>query len=315
MKRILFVLAAVLIGATALAQNNTFLLGIVSISPAENNNARFIKGATQQAKAYGWKVQIIDAQGSADQANSAIQNLVTRRAGAIIDMVFPTTSLGAGLLAAERANIPVGSWGGGSGRAVVAVNGSGGPMTIPVIKKMISDMGGKGSLLALTYHTGQVCREREIELDKMLKDYPGITVTKNEVRIPGYFQDGAQYAAAWLASHPAGNEPLTVWGCWDDPALGAISTLKQQNRHDVLVYGVNGNSDAIRAVRDGWMTATAFQQSSEEGKVMVQTLKDAAAAMAAGKTFKPKSVEVPVILVTKDNVEQFIKNHPDVVGR
>ena len=48
---------------------------------------------------------------------------------------------------------------------------------------------------------------------------------------------------------------------------------------------------------------------------MVQTLKDAAEAMAAGKTFAPKSVEVPVILVTKDNVEQFIKDHPDVVGQ
>lgn len=291
---------------------NDFLLGIVSISPAEANNARFIKGAEEQAKEYGWTVQVVDAQGAADQANTAIQNLVTRKAGAIIDMVFPTTSLGGGLAAAERAGIPVATWGGGMGRGVVAINGSGGPMAVPVVEQMVKDMDGQGSVLALTYHTGQVCREREEELDKILQAYPDIEVTKNEVRIPGYLQDGAQYASAWLASHPAGREPLAVWGCWDDPALGAISALRQQRRTDVKVYGINGNADAIVAVRDGFMTATAWQQSREEGKLLVQTIQE---AIDAGDAWEPKAVEIPAIVVTAENVEQFLSDHPDAVGQ
>ena len=313
MRRFLAILAALALTA-AWAQNDTFLLGIVSISPAEANNARFIRGATEQAEEYGWRIQVIDAQGAADQANSAIQNLVTRRAGAIIDMVFPTTSLGAGLVAAERASIPVGTWGGGFGRAVVAVNGSGGPMAIPIVEQMVEDMNGAGSLLALTYHTGQVCREREEEMDAILANYPDIDVTKNEVRIPGYLQDGAQYAAAWLASHPAGDESLAIWGCWDDPALGAISTLKQQGRDDVLVYGVNGNAEAILNVQAGWMTATAWQQSYEEGKLLVATLKEASDAMEAGETFEPVGVEIPAVVVNADNVDAFIEEHPEPVG-
>jgi len=313
MRRFLAILAALVLTA-AWAQNDTFLLGIVSISPAEANNARFIRGATEQAEEYGWRIQVIDAQGAADQANSAIQNLVTRRAGAIIDMVFPTTSLGAGLVAAERASIPVGTWGGGFGRAVVAVNGSGGPMAIPIVEQMVEDMNGAGSLLALTYHTGQVCREREEEMDAILANYPDIDVTKNEVRIPGYLQDGAQYAAAWLASHPAGDESLAIWGCWDDPALGAISTLKQQGRDDVLVYGVNGNAEAILNVQAGWMTATAWQQSYEEGKLLVATLKEASDAMEAGETFEPVGVEIPAVVVNADNVDAFIEEHPETVG-
>lgn len=291
---------------------NDFLLGIVSISPAEANNARFISGAQEQAQEYGWTVQVIDAQGAADQANTAIQNLVTRQAGAIIDMVFPTTSLGGGLAAAERAGIPVATWGGGMGPAVVAINGSGGPMAVPIVEQMVEDMGGEGSVLALTYHTGQVCREREEELDKILQAYPDITVTKNEVRIPGYLQDGAQYASAWLASHPAGGEPLAIWGCWDDPALGAISALRQQRRDDVKVYGINGNADAIVAVQDGWMSATAWQQSFEEGKLLVQTIQE---AIEAGDSWEPKAVEIPAIVVTTDNVEQFLSEHPDAVGQ
>ena len=92
---------------------------------------------------------------------------------------------------------------------------------------MVDDLGGKGEVLALTYRTGEVCRNRELVMDEILAKHPDINVTKNEVRIPGYFEDGAQYATAWLALHPAGSGTLAIWGCWDDPSIGAISALRQ----------------------------------------------------------------------------------------
>jgi ribose transport system substrate-binding protein len=304
-------LALAAAGAITASQAQTkFLVGIVSISPAEANNDRFIRGAQEAAKSRGWEIQVIDAQGAADKANSAIQNLVQRRANAIIDMVFPTTSLRAGLLAAQNAKIPVATWGGGMGTAVVATNGSGGPHADPIVKRMVADMGGKGAVLALTYHTGEVCRDREEIFDGILAKYPDIKVTKNEVRIPGYLQDGQQFAGAWLASNPAGRGPLAVWGCWDDPALGAIATLKQQNRKDVKVYGQNGNADAIKAVQDGWMTATAWQNSFEEGKVLIKTIED---AIKAGASWKAKAVEVPAVIIDGKSVAQFIKDHPESI--
>jgi ribose transport system substrate-binding protein len=286
------------------------LLGMVSITVNDSSNARFIAGATAAAEAAGWEVSVIDAHGNADEANAAIQNLIQRKASAIIDLVFPVTSLGAGLAAAQAANVPVGTWGGGLGETVVATNGSGGPQAEQIVKQMVQDLGGKGQVLALTYHTGQVCRDREQVLDDILKDSPDIKVSKNEVKIPGYLQDGAQYTAAWLAGKPAGSSPLAIWGCWDDPALGGISTLKQQGRTDVKVYGHNGNADAINAVKDGTMTATSYAQVEEEGKVMFQTLLD---AMRAGASWQPKAVEVPVIVVNNGNVEQFIKDHPEAI--
>ena len=164
--------------------------------------------------------------------------------------------------------------------------------------------------MALTYHTGQVAREREEILDKAVAGNSDIKVTKNEVKIPGYFQDGASYANAWLAAHPAGERKLAIWGSWDDPALGAVSSLKQQNRKDVLVYGQNGNADAIKAVQEGWMTATAWQDSYSEGIKMVQVLKE---AIEKGADWKPIAAEIPPVVITKDNVEQFIKDHPDAV--
>ncbi|MEO8411271.1 MAG: sugar ABC transporter substrate-binding protein [Propionivibrio sp.] len=288
------------------------LLGIVSISATEANNVRYIKGATDAANELGSEVAVIDAAGNADQANAGIQNFAQRGAVAIIDMVFPASSIGAGLAAAKAANIPVVTWGGGLGGSVAATNGSGGPMAVPVNQQMFDDMGGKGSVLALTYRTGEVCRNRETVLDEMLAKYPEIKVTKNQVRIPGYFEDGAQYANAWLASHPAGDEKLAIWGCWDDPAIGAIGTLRQQARDDVKVYGVNGNAQALENIKNGHMHGSAWQDSYTEGLNMVNMLPK---IIKAGDSWKPIADEVPAILVTPANVKEFIAAHPDAMGK
>jgi len=183
-------------------------------------------------------------------------------------------------------------------------------MVIPVNDLMIKTMNGKGSVLALTYHTGEVCRNREVEFDKALAGHSDIKVTKNEVRIPGYFEDGAQYANAWLASHPAGDENLAIWGCWDDPAIGAIGSLRAQGRDDVKVYGVNGNAQALENIKNGFMTATAWQDSYTEGLNMIKLLPD---IQKAGASWQPKAVEVPAVLVTKETVEAFTGEHPDAL--
>jgi ribose transport system substrate-binding protein len=302
-------LAAALGAATA---QDKPLLGIVSISATEANNARYIKGAEKAAAERGWEVSVIDAQGSADQANAGMQNLAQRGVKAMVDMVFPVSSIGAGLAAADEAGIPVATWGGGLGGSVIATNGSGGPMAVPIVEMMVEDLGGKGDVLALTYRTGEVCRNREVVMDEILAAHPDIKVTKNEVRIPGYFEDGAQYATAWLALHPPGSGPLAIWGCWDDPSIGAISALRQAGRDDVKVYGINGNAQALENIQKGFMTATAWQDSFTEGYNMLGIIEE---AIAAGAAWEPKAVEVTAVVVTKDNVEQFLKDHPEAIGQ
>jgi ribose transport system substrate-binding protein len=312
MKKFLFSLfagAAALSASAALAADKP-LIGIVSIAATEANNVRYIKGAEAAAAELGWEVAVIDAAGNADQANAGIQNYVQRGAYAIVDMVFPFSSIGAGLDSAKAAHIPVVSWGGGLGSTVAATNGSGGPMAIPGVDLMVKNMGGKGDILALTYRTGEVCRNREVVMDEIVAKSPDIKVTKNEVRIPGYFEDGAQYANAWLASHPTGSGNLAIWGCWDDPSIGAIGSLRAQNRSDVLVYGINGNAQALENIKSGFMTATAWQDSYSEGYNMMKTLVE---IKSAGDGWAPKAAEVPAVLVTKDNIDAFLKDHPEAI--
>ena len=103
---------------------------------------------------------------------------------------------------------------------------------------------------------------------------------------------------------------LAIWGCWDDPAIGAIGSLRAQARDDVKVYGVNGNAQALENIKNGFMTATAWQDSYTEGYNMIKMLPD---IQKAGADWQPKAVEVPAVLVTKDTVEKFIADHPDAI--
>jgi ribose transport system substrate-binding protein len=299
-------------GATA-ASNNTpksKLLGIVSITANEAGNALAIRGATAAAKKAGWTVEVVDAQGDAAKANAAITTFANKKAGMIFDLVFPATSLGAGLAAAKAAGIPVASWGGGPGNDIVMWTGDGGPYATQSATAMATDMKGKGSVLSLNYHGGQVCIDREKAFDQVLAKYPDIKVTKEEVGIPGFLQDAAKFTTAWLSSHPQGSGNLAVWGCWDDPTLGAISAIRQLGRTDVKTYGNAGSITGINAIKDGQMTASAYEEGFKEGEAMFTTTLQ---AIKAGSSWTPKNVPVPGTLVTKDNVAEFLTSHADVL--
>ena len=77
---LLMTAAAVAVGSAPASAQDKPLLGVVSITATEANNARYIKGAEKAAAERGWEVAVIDAQGSADQANAGIQNFVQRKA-------------------------------------------------------------------------------------------------------------------------------------------------------------------------------------------------------------------------------------------
>lgn len=287
------------------------LLGIVTVTATDANNARVIAGATAAAEAAGWKVEVVDAAGNAATANTAMTNFVSKGADMIFDLVFPVTSLGTGLNAARGAGVPVASWGGGLADGVVMTTGDGAPFAKPATEALLEAMNNSGDVLAFTYRTGEVCRAREELFDELVAQAPDVKVQKEEVNIPGFLQDGAKYATAWMAGHPEGSGNLAIWGCWEDPTLGGISAIKQAGRTDILTYGINGSATAIQAVQDGSLTATVFEDGTTEGQIMFDTTLE---AIEAGSNWEQKTVDVPGILVTGDSVEEFLKTHPDALN-
>lgn len=286
-------------------------LGIVAIVATDALNAAMIEGATDAAEDAGWKVNVIDAQGSLDKANAAMVTFATtQKTDAIVVSAFASSSIGAGLASAIAADIPVVTWGGELVDGIVAAS-SALPVGYDSVNAMLEDFGTEGEVLALTYHTGILCLYRGVAFDEVIDEESGITVTRNEVAIPGQVEDGTAFTAAWLASHPEGSGPLAIWGAWDEPAMGAIAALAQAGRTDVEVYSINGAPNALQAVKDGTMTQIIWQDGYTEGQELFKAAVD---SIEAGDSWEPKTIDIPGVLVDSETIDQFLVEHPDALS-
>jgi ribose transport system substrate-binding protein len=302
----LAIAASMLFGGIANAQERK-TLGIVALLANDALNIDVIGGATEAANAAGWDVKVIDTQASADQANAAMSTFAVQKVDAIFVLAFATSSIGAGLEAARQAHIPVATWGGELVPGIV-VTTSGGQVGDDSIKYMLEKVGDTADILALTFHPGKLCIDRGVAFDNGVKDKSGINVTYNEITVPGQVQSGNAYATAWLASHPEGGDrKLGIWSCWDEPMTGAVAALRQAGRTDVITVSINGSPQALQQVKDGDMTATTWQPAHEEGKQVFQAIVD---SIAAGDSWTPKVISIPGVVVSKDNIDQFMKEHP-----
>jgi ribose transport system substrate-binding protein len=289
----------------AQSADNKLTIGIVTFSTSDVDTNQMVDTMTQEAKSKGWAVDTVNANGDPSQAITSIKQLATKKVSAIIVTVFDSTGLAAGLQAAADANIPVLSAGGGmaDGIALSASTGA----APPLIDLMLKDIGGAGTVLDLTYHPGIPCRERADAFDAAVKANPGLKATSHEISIPGAAESSQAATSAWLAANTDAKGPFAIFNCYDDNAMGAIAALKQNGRSDVKVYSFNATAPAAQAVKDGTMTATLGVDLTSAGKMLVDQIPD---ILAAGDQWKPKSFVPGYTLVTKGNVDQFMKDNP-----
>jgi ribose transport system substrate-binding protein len=89
----------------------------------------------------------------------------------------------------------------------------------------------------------------------------------------------------------------------DEMALGAVEAAREAGTlEDLVIVGFDAIEDALAAIQDGDMEGTIAQQPEEMGRLSVE----AAADIAAGQQAEPETL-IEVLLVTPDNVEEFIQ--------
>ncbi len=289
------------------AADGKYTIGIVKFASSDQTSEAAIAGFQAYAAKQGWKTSTVDPQGAVDKANGAMQDYVQKKVDLIVTAVFDSKTLTAGAQAAKAAGIPVVSISGGTADGITANLDAGVSNGKPVAEQLVKDMKGTGDLLVLGYKSGLPCIGREQALDDALKG-TSIKITRNEVPIPGQVEASTQFAQAWLAKHPKGSGNLAVWGCFDDPALGAIAAIKAAGRHDVLVYGINGQPGAINAIKAGDMRATVYLLAKEAGENFAKLVPD---FVKGGVNAAPREVELTNVLVTTDNIDQFLAKYPN----
>jgi ribose transport system substrate-binding protein len=298
-----------LLGASISAPSESFAakqktVGLIIFNGTDAFVQSVAKGVNESAAANGWKVKSVDVAGKVDAANTAIQNFVSAKVDAIITTAVSSASLKSGLAQAKRAKIPVISEDGGlaSGISATVLNVNDASNAAP-IQAMANAMGGSGKVLAFTYKPGLPCLLRENSLDSVLGNYPNIEVTKYALPDNGHAQAAATAAASWLQTNSTYTGNMAVWACYDDPAVGAISSIASTNKK-VLVYGYNGSPNALQAISKGTMTASVYFDPLEVGK---KTFTALLAAVKAGTKAAPQTVNGPFMLITKANVSTVLK--------
>ncbi|MEJ8572973.1 sugar ABC transporter substrate-binding protein [Microbaculum marinum] len=282
-------------------------LGIVALLANDALNIDVIAGATDAATKAGWEVKVTDTQASADQANAAMSSFAVQGVDAIFVLAFASSAIGSGLQAARQADIPVATWGGEIVDGIV-VTTSGEQVGEDSVNYLLEQVGDEANILALTFHPGKLCIDRGVAFDKGVEGKPGLDITYSEITVPGQVQNGNALASAWLTRHPAGGDkPLGIWSCWDEPMTGAVAALRQAGRTDVKTVSINGSPQALQLVKDGDMTATVWQPAYEEGKQVFETILE---AIEAGDSWEPKVITIPGVVVSSENVDEFMAEHP-----
>ena len=293
---------------SASSAGSRYTIGLVPFSGEEPTSMAAMHGIEAVAKQKGWSTTLIDPGGVTAQSVAAIQTLVEKHVNLIVSTVFPANSLAAGVLAAKAAGIPVIAVGGSTGPGVEAnwdVGMADGKLEV---NELAAVTHGKGNLLVFQYTPGVACDEREATLKQYLKTAHFSSVTYDEVPIPGQVQAGYKFGQAWLASHSGAG---AIWGCFDDPTVGALAAIKQAGRTNITTFGVDGSTAALNAVRAGTMTATIWINGYGLGEQMAATIPQ---LVKRGVNASPLELAAPAVLVDKSNIAAFLKEYPSAMS-
>lgn len=159
---------------------------------------------------------------------------------------------------------------------------------------------GKGNVALLQ---GQIGHSAEITrgagLQKSLFDkYPDVKLITQQTA--NWNRDEAMSITEdWLQRFPEIN---AIAAQNDEMAMGALQAVEAAGRTDIIVVGIDGIPDAMKAVKEGRLAATVLDNVTEEGKRAVEI----AVGLIEGKSFEKKEL-VDYIPITKDNVDQYYK--------
>lgn len=88
----------------------------------------------------------------------------------------------------------------------------------------------------------------------------------------------------------------------DDMSSAAQKACNDAGRKDIVCVGVDGNENPLQMVKDGTMGATVLQDGPGQVGGAIDLIKKA----INGETTE-KEVMIPFVLVTKDNVDEYLK--------
>lgn len=260
-------------------------------------------GAEAAAKASGDTLIFLDANGDVSKQNNDIQDLITQGVSAIIINPVNPDAVAPSLDAAAAAGIPVITVdrpvrGGKIVAHVGRDNKAMGKLVgEAVVARLKADGVAKARIIEIQGDAGGA-----VMMDRRDGFHDAIKGSGHEITEGPYAEYiRANAVTAMQDLLQANPDVKVVYAHNDDMALGALQVLKENNRDDVLVAGVDGLSEALQTMASGGKyVATALNDPQYLGDVTIQVAREAAARKEV-----PSFVDAGSALVTPENADKF----------
>ncbi len=164
-----------------------------------------------------------------------------------------------------------------------------------VVSRLGAD--AKGAVLVIEGLSGNITGQKRARgfAEQLAKTAPGLEIVAS---LPGDWDRGkaANITNDILTKHP---DLLAIFAANDGMALGAVETVFAADKGaQVVIVGVDGNSDAVKSIKEGRLTASVAQLPYLVGKQAVENIK----LVTEGKEV-PAVVYVPTLVLTKDVID------------
>jgi ribose transport system substrate-binding protein len=240
---------------------------------------------------------VVDAQNDAQKQLSLVEDLIAQDIDVLLLCPVNSAGIKSALQACQRAGIPVVNFDTDVidtdlvASIIVSDNYHAGVL---VAQDMMTKLPRGSKVSLLTSPAAEACVKR---INGFKDTADGYFTIVSELDGKGDTAISLPIAEDVLQSNP----DLAAFYAINDPsALGAVQALRSQRRSGVLVYAVDGQPLGKKAVQDGTIEGTAAQSPINIGKKAIEI-----GYKLLAKESVEKNIDVPVFMITKNNVSQY----------
>lgn len=226
-------------------------------------------------EAKGWNVTVVDTKGDFADLASRMEDVISAKTDAIVLVSTDPNQVKDQVDKAVAAEIPVFGCDSGfiEGMTINATSDNY-QMGVQLTEFIFDYIGQKGNIIALTHRPHPGVIKRSQALDDLLPQCPDINlITEQHVEVPGPIESARKIMENLLLSNPEKGSIDAVWCAWDEPAIGVAQALMAAGREEIVVAGVDGNSQAIELIKEGSpIKATVAQNFEGMAEIVVNEM-------------------------------------------
>lgn len=299
--------------ALAASAAHAFDVGIVAFQMSSETHARVANAAAQAARAKGWTVTQLNAEGSLPKLAEQLDTLVNKKVDAIVVAMGKPVETDAQLQAAKEKGIPVvGVMSGASPHMLFDVEVNEYATGAQSVLYLLGKMGYQGNILSARFDGNSGTRIRGKMLDAVLTENTAVKdlAKFSMARTQSWRDDVRNGMQALFLRHQG--QFKGVWASFDGQAYVIDDLLQSQGmkKGDITLVSVDGGPETYRRIADpnSLITATMMIPFEQLGTSAIESIdrivvkKEPKETVASGPYLFMDSV-----LVDASNVQKFLQ--------